>query len=65
MLDCAAKRVLLVDHSKFERRALHNFGALNDFDVVVVDDKTPHEHIERMQSQNINVVIASSGGTRE
>ena len=65
MLDCAAKRVLLVDHSKFERRALHNFGALNDFDVVIVDDKTPHEHIERMQSQNINVVIASSGGTRE
>jgi len=65
MLECAAKRVLLTDHTKFERRALHNFGALTDFDVVIVDDKTPHEHIERMQSQNINVVIASSGGTKD
>jgi len=65
MLECAAKRVLLTDHTKFERRALHNFGALNDFDVVIVDDKTPHEHIERMQSMDINVVVAGSGRGKE
>lgn len=64
MLECAAKRVLLTDHTKFERRALHNFGALNDFDVVIVDDKTPDDHIERMQSMDINVVVAGSGGTK-
>lgn len=39
MLDCAARRILLADHTKFERRALHNFGALSDFDVVIVDEK--------------------------
>lgn len=62
MLDCAAKRVLLADHTKFERRALHNFGALSDFDVVIVDEATPFTHIERMQAQGINVIVARPGG---
>jgi len=63
MLDCAAKRILLADHSKFERRALHGFGALSDFDVVIVDENTPATHLERMQAQGINVVIASRNET--
>lgn len=63
MLDCAAKRILLADHSKFERRALHGFGALSDFDVVIVDENTPDTHLERMQAQGINVVIASRNET--
>lgn len=61
MLDCAAKRILLADHTKFERRALHNFGALTDFDVVIVDENTPFAHIERMEGQGINVVVARAG----
>jgi len=65
MLESSAKRVLLTDHTKFERRALHNFGALKDFDVVIVDDKTSLEHVERMQALGINVVIAGSNGTKE
>ncbi|MCL7999875.1 DeoR/GlpR family DNA-binding transcription regulator [Brucella sp. 21LCYQ03] len=65
MLESSAKRVLLTDHTKFERRALHNFGALKDFDVVIVDSKTSLEHVERMQAQGINVVIAGSSGTKE
>jgi len=65
MLESSAKRVLLTDHTKFERRALHNFGALKDFDVVIVDGKTSLEHVERMQAQGINVVIAGSSGTKE
>lgn len=63
MLDCAAKRILLADHSKFERRALHGFGALSDFDVVIVDENTPATYLERMQAQGINVVIASRSET--
>lgn len=65
MLESSAKRVLLTDHTKFERRALHNFGALKDFDVVIVDGKTSLEHVERMQAQGINVVIAGSSGMKE
>jgi DeoR/GlpR family transcriptional regulator of sugar metabolism len=58
MFDCAAKRILLADHTKFERRALHRFASLDEFDVVIVDDKTPSIHIDRMRSRDINVIIA-------
>jgi DeoR/GlpR family transcriptional regulator of sugar metabolism len=64
MFDCAVKRVLLADHTKFERRALHSFAALDAFDVVIVDDKTHPVHIDRMRSRNINVVVARSAAER-
>ena len=58
MFDCSARRILLADHTKFERRALHSFAALTEFDIVVVDDATPVVHLERMRSKGINVVVA-------
>ncbi len=58
MFDAAARRILLVDHSKFDRRALHSFVALSEFDVVVVDDGTAASHLERMRDKGINVVVA-------
>lgn len=64
MFDSAAKRILLMDHTKFERRALHSFAPLSEFDVVIVDEKTPAAHLERMQSKNINVVVARSDKER-
>jgi len=64
MFDCSLKRILLADHTKFERRALHSFAPLQEFDVVVVDDKTSPVHIDRMRSKDINVVIARSTGAR-
>ncbi|MDQ0322475.1 DeoR/GlpR family transcriptional regulator of sugar metabolism [Pararhizobium capsulatum DSM 1112] len=63
MFESSAKRILLSDHTKFERRALHSFARLSEFDVVIVDDKTPTAHIDRMLSKNINVVIAKGNGT--
>ena len=58
MFDCSARRILLADHTKFERRALHSFAALTEFDIVIVDDATPVVHLERMRSKGINVVVA-------
>jgi DeoR/GlpR family transcriptional regulator of sugar metabolism len=58
MFESAAKRVLMADHSKFERRALHAMCALDDFDVVVVDDGTPPLTIERMKATGVQVVVA-------
>lgn len=58
MFDSAAKRVLLADHTKFTRRALHSFAALTEFDAVIVDAETPAEHIARMRGKGINVIIA-------
>lgn len=58
MFDAAAKRILLVDHTKFEKRALYALVPLTDFDVVIVDYKTDSSHVERLRAQGINVVVA-------
>lgn len=60
MFDSAATRILLVDHSKFERRALHGFGPLSSFDIVIVDEATPASHLARMRNKGIKVLVAPS-----
>jgi DeoR/GlpR family transcriptional regulator of sugar metabolism len=59
MFDSAAMRILLADHTKFERRALHAMCSLDAFDVVIVDDGTPPRLIETMKSGGIEVVVAA------
>ncbi|RUU03705.1 DeoR/GlpR transcriptional regulator [Mesorhizobium sp. USDA-HM6] len=58
MFDSAAMRILLADHTKFERRALHAMCALDEFDVIVVDDGTPPRQVETMKERGMNVVVA-------
>lgn len=65
MFESASQRILLADHTKFERRALHGFAALMDFDVVIVDDGTPDSHLARMKAKGINVVVAPVKSTAQ
>jgi len=58
MFDSAARRVLLTDHTKFERRALYAMCALDEFDVVIVDDGILPHQIDRMRARGINVQVA-------
>ena len=58
MFNASARRILLIDHTKFERRALHGFAALSEFDTVIVDDHTPGEHVSRLRDKGIHVVVA-------
>lgn len=58
MFECAERRVLLADHTKFERRALHRFAALEEFDAVIVDEDIPIAHLSRMRAKGIKVVVA-------
>ena len=58
MFEAADRRILLADHSKFDRRALHALVPLKDFDTVIVDDRTPAQHLDRMRSHGIEVVVA-------
>lgn len=58
LIASSAKRILLVDHTKFDRRALHEIVPLTDFDLVIVDAWTSEEHVNRMRSRGINVVVA-------
>lgn len=43
MMHVAETKMLLVDHTKFERRSTHKFANLSDFDVVVTDNDTSLE----------------------
>jgi DeoR/GlpR family transcriptional regulator of sugar metabolism len=58
MFDASATRILLADHTKFEKRALHALAHLTEFDVVIVDAATPAEHVRRMRSLGVEVVVA-------
>ncbi len=58
MVDSSARRILLADHTKFERRALHAMGPLSDFDAVIVDEGTPRHHLDRLKAKGVNVVVA-------
>lgn len=58
MFDASNKRILLADHTKFERQALHALAPLKDFDVVIVDEGTAESDIRRMHDKGINVLVA-------
>ncbi len=60
MLASANRRILLVDHTKFERQALHALAPLTDFDAVIVDSATGEAIVAHMRDQGIDVVVAPS-----
>lgn len=59
--DACRKRILYVDHEKFEARALHYLLPLTAFDVVIVDDATDPDHVARLRRKGVDVVVAPVG----
>jgi DeoR/GlpR family transcriptional regulator of sugar metabolism len=55
MLASASRRVLYVDHTKFRRRALHAVAPAEDFDIVIVDSRTPSSEIEILRQRGATV----------
>jgi DeoR/GlpR family transcriptional regulator of sugar metabolism len=58
LMRCAKRKILLLDHSKFDQRALHALAPLNAFDLVIVDADTPPEHLERLRNAGVNLEVA-------
>lgn len=58
MVGSATTRVLMADHTKFLRSALHSFAHVADFDVVVVDAATPERTREEILSQGVRLVVS-------
>ena len=58
MFDASARRILLVDHTKFGRRALHVLASLTEMDVVIVDDGIGPDDLARMRDAGVTVVVA-------
>lgn len=63
MFDSAARRVLLADHTKFQRRALHAMYPLADFDLVIVDEATPDATLDALRVRGIEVAVAPAPGS--
>lgn len=59
MFDSAARRILLADHTKFNRRALHAMLSLREFDIVIVDEGVPPADLVRMRDAGIRVQVAT------
>ncbi|WP_307449242.1 MULTISPECIES: DeoR/GlpR family DNA-binding transcription regulator [Microbacterium] len=62
MFDSAAVRILAVDHTKFERRALHALVRLNEFDHVIVDDGLSPERLARLRETTRDLTVARVRG---
>lgn len=54
----AEQSVLVIDHTKFSRRAMHRQARLEEFDVVVVDDEIEPAHLRELQESVPTVIIA-------
>ena len=58
MMRSASETILMLDHTKFDRRALHAFARITDFDLVVVDDETDARIITGLRKSGVRVQIA-------
>ncbi|MBE9375174.1 DeoR/GlpR transcriptional regulator [Saccharopolyspora sp. HNM0983] len=58
LMRTAAHRVLLVDHTKFERRALHELAPLTEFDLVLSDPGLPQTERAALVEAGVNLRIA-------
>jgi DeoR/GlpR family transcriptional regulator of sugar metabolism len=58
LIAAARRKVLLVDHSKFNRNALHELAPLTAFDVVVVDSGIGDDQLTAIRDLGVAVEIA-------
>ena len=58
LMAAAARRILLVDHTKFRRRAVHQLAALTEFDAVIVDDGIDSGDLLAMRELGVEVRVA-------
>lgn len=66
MLESAAKRVLIADHTKFHRRALHAMFPVSMFDLAIVDAGATPDDLGMLMRMNVEVKVAPlrGGGSR-
>lgn len=60
MLQASGRRVLLVDHGKLGRTALHRLAPVTDFDLVVTDDGADPASVDALREWGVPVEVAVS-----
>ncbi|MEY8039636.1 MULTISPECIES: DeoR/GlpR family DNA-binding transcription regulator [Saccharopolyspora] len=59
LMETTAKKVLLLDRTKFDRRAVHELAPLTAFDVVVVDAGTDAGTVGRLRDEGVRIEVAA------
>lgn len=59
MLESSARKILVVDHTKFQRRALHALGPITDYDHVIIDDGTPGDTLDQLRAKGVSLEVIS------
>ncbi len=57
MLECADRKYLLIDHSKFGVQSLANICDISVFDEVITDDGTDGEIIDRLRGMGVETTV--------
>lgn len=60
LIDFSIRRILLVDHSKFDHTASTFFAELSDFDTVITGRQPPPRYIEYFENNNIELIVAET-----
>ncbi|AKO99630.1 MAG: DeoR/GlpR family DNA-binding transcription regulator [Marinovum algicola] len=60
MIDQGATRVLLVNHARFGRAALHHLAELREFDHIITDSQPAGEHLAAMQEAGVRLTLADA-----
>jgi DeoR/GlpR family transcriptional regulator of sugar metabolism len=58
LMEACDRRVLLVDHTKFQRRGLYQLAPVAAFDLVIVDPGIPAAQLEELRSRAPKVLMA-------
>ncbi len=57
MLKAAARRVVLLDHTKFGKLALHRFAELTEFDAVYTDRGLPDDTADALRAAGVPLIL--------
>lgn len=61
MLAAAARRILLADHTKFGRVALHRLAPLSDFDLIVTDAGIDEAGLRQLREADVPFEVTGDG----
>ena len=64
MMQCASRRVLLVDHSKLGTVALHRFADLTEFTLLITDDQASEHQIQELVDHSVTFCLAPTDSDR-
>jgi DeoR/GlpR family transcriptional regulator of sugar metabolism len=61
LMAVVSRRILVIDHTKFERRGMHYLADLADFDLILVDDGIPAPTLDALAASRANVRVVPAG----